>query len=224
MIEKKIATEDGKEQTAWSLYFNDNIGQIEDYPAYPYMEFYLYLYTSIMAPEIYAQLFHIMRNTNVGDEFHIYINSPGGDMSTLCSFSAVIEDTDATVICHIDGEADSAAFILAFMGDQIIFSEFSQMMTHNQRLGISGTDMANLLKFTQNSTSVYRNMLEKYCSKVLTKQEINDICMEGKEIHFTAEECANRLKKWEDAKKDEKNDNDTNRSDEHERNQVQLLG
>lgn len=207
MIQGEAVIDDMK-VIPWTIYTKESVGQMENYPLYPYTEYSLYLYNQIMSPEYYSEVFHILRNANKGDVFHIYINSPGGDMTTLQSFSSAIDDSEATIICHIDGEVGSAAFVLAFMGDSIMISEFAQLMTHNQHLSVSRTDMANLKKYTDNSTAIYRNMLHRYCSKILSDDEISAICDDAKEIHLSAEECAARLEAWE------KNNNETTELDD----------
>lgn len=195
-IESKPVVVDDIEIVPWTLYSHDDVGNIENYPTYVYTEYSLYIYNQIMAPQYYTELFHIMRNTAVGDIFHIYINSPGGDMTTLQAFGSVLEEMNAYVCCHVDGEAGSAAFVLSFMGDDVTLSEFSQLMTHNQHLTISRTDMANIKKYTDNSTEIYRKMLEKYCLKILTHEEIESICNDGREIHLSAHDAEKRLEKW----------------------------
>lgn len=193
--EKKVTIK-GEELTPWSMYISEKTGSVENYPEYSYLEFSLYIYDSIIDPIYYAEVFHILRLAKPGDVMNIYINSPGGDINTLCSFAAAIEETDAIIITHVDGSADSAAFVLAFMGDEVIFSEFSQMMSHNVSMSTSRMDMANIEKYAKITKETYRGMLEKYCYRVLTTDEINNICENGMEIHLTSKECDERLTKW----------------------------
>lgn len=189
----KIGDEDFR---PWSLYVSERTGSFDDYPEYSYIEFSLYIYDTIIDPSHYTELFHILRLTKPGDVFNIYINSPGGDVATLCSFASAIEESEAVVISHVDGSADSAAFVLACIGDETIFSEFSQMMSHNISIGVKRADAANMEKYIKNSKVAYKGMLKKYCTKVLTEEEINQICDDGREIHLSSEECTERMKKW----------------------------
>ena len=200
--EKKVTIK-GEELTPWSMYISEKTGSVENYPEYSYLEFSLYIYDSIIDPIYYAEVFHILRLAKPGDVMNIYINSPGGDINTLCSFAAAIEETDAIIITHVDGSADSAAFVLAFMGDEVIFSEFSQMMSHNVSMSTSRMDMANIEKYAKITKETYRGMLEKYCYRVLTVDEITNICENGMEIHLTSKECDERLTKWLEEHKQE---------------------
>lgn len=190
-----------EEMCPWVIYKNECIGSIDKYPPFSYTEYSLYIYNEILQPSYYTEVFHILRSCESTDVFNIYINSPGGDITTLCSFAAAIDNTSAVVLCHVDGDATSAAFILACMGEEIYFSNFAQMMSHNVRIGISATDMANLDKFMQNTKITYEGLLKKYGSKILTSKEIDEICNEGKEIHLSAEECRKRLNEWNDKQK-----------------------
>lgn len=196
---EKRVTINGEEFHPWCMYVSERTANLENYPEYSYLEFSLYIYDELISPIFYAEIFHIFRLAKPGDVIHIYINSPGGDISTLCSFSASIEETNAAVITHIDGSADSAAFVLAFMGDEIELSEFAQMMSHNVSMSTSRTNMANLEKYAKNTKIMYKGMLEKYCYRILTQDEINSICENGTEIHLSSKECEERLKKWEES-------------------------
>ena len=82
------------------------------------------------------------------------------------------------------------------MGDEIIFSEFSQLMTHNVSMSTARMNMANIEKCAKVTKETYRGMLEKYCYRVLTTEEITSICNDGKEIHLTSKDCDERLTKW----------------------------
>ena len=199
----RLSLGDKEEQRPWTLYIQEKVGSLDGYPEYMYLEYSLYIYNVIQLPEFYSEVFHIIRNASAGDILHIFINSPGGSVDTLSSFSAAIDDTEALVICHVDGSADSAAFVLAFMGDETFFSECAQLMAHNQRLSIGMTDIANLNKFLQNATTTYRNMLERYCYKVLSPEEIEKICTDGQEIHLTSAECRARIKAYKEAHPEE---------------------
>lgn len=206
--EKKVTLK-GEEYTPWAMYISEKTGSVDDYPEYSYLDFSLYIYDSIIDPIYYAEVFHILRLAKPGDIMNIYINSPGGDINTLCSFAAALEETDAGIITHVDGSADSAAFVLAFMGDEIIFSEFSQMMSHNVSMSTSRMDMANIEKYAKITKETYRGMLEKYCYRILTEDEINNICENGMEIHLTSKECDERLTKWIEEHKNEEEEEHT---------------
>jgi ATP-dependent protease ClpP protease subunit len=211
--EKKVTLK-GEEFTPWSMYVSEKTGSIKGYPEYHYLEFSLYVYDTIIDPIYYSEVFHILRLAKPGDIMNIYINSPGGDINTLCSFAAAIEETEAAIITHVDGSADSAAFVLAFMGDEIIFSEFSQLMSHNVSMSTSRMDMANIEKYAKITKETYRGMLEKYCYRVLTVDEITNICENGMEIHLTSKECDERLTKWDEEHSEEQEKNEESSSSE----------
>lgn len=205
-----IPLEDGQKDLPWTCYKYEKVANVKNIPPYIYNEYHIYIYSTIEEQHLYTDLFQIIRNCSNFDIIHIYINSLGGDLCTLCSFSSVIEETEAYVICHVDGDAFSAAFILAFMGDEVKISKFSQLMAHNSSIGVSSINTAILDKYIQISRYSYRKLLEEYCYKVLTKEEIDAIINNGEELHFSAEECNNRLKKWESEHKEESEDSDEN--------------
>ena len=192
----KLAQETEDQTSPWSVYHFESTGQLEDYPAYSYNEYHVYIYDVIKEPYYYNDVLEIFRNTVPGDIIHIYINSQGGDLDTLVSFSSAIDDTEALVICHVDGNAYSAAFILAFMGDDTEISQFASLMAHNSSVGCYLANSANLDKHLKNSKTIYRGMLERYCYMVLTPDEISGIVDRGEEFYFSAETIESRLDDW----------------------------
>ena len=203
-----VPLDDVQKNLPWDCYKYEKTANVKNIPPYLYNEYHIYIYSSIEEQHLYTDLFQIIRNCSNFDVIHIYINSPGGDICTLCSFASAIEESDAYVICHVDGDAFSAAFILAFMGDDVIISKFAQLMAHNSSIAVSPINTVILDKYIQNSRYAYRKLFEEYCCKVLTKEEIDAIINNGEELHFSAEECNNRLKKWEREHKEEPEDSD----------------
>lgn len=189
--------DDSQKDLPWTCYKYEKTANIENVPPYPYDEYHIYIYSAIEEQHLYTDLFQTIRDCSSVDIIHIYINSPGGDICTLCSFSSAIEESDAYIVCHVDGDAFSAAFILAFMGDDVVISKFAQLMAHNSSIAVSPTNTVILDKYIQSSRYAYRKLFEEYCYKVLTKEEIDAIINNGEELHFSAEECNSRLKKWE---------------------------
>lgn len=207
---EKTVTVEGVDHHPWCLYIAERTASFDKHPEYTYLEISLYIYEEIIEPVYYTEIFNMLRSTKYGDVVHIYINSPGGFTDTVSAFSSAIEESEAVTIAHVDGCAYSAAFILAFICDEVYFSEFSQMMSHNVMLSMSRSNAANTEKYLKTSKSVYKGMLEKYCKKILTQEEIDSICEDGTEIHLSATECKERLEKWKESNLEK--DNDTEQS------------
>ena len=85
------------------------------------------------------------------------------------------------------------------------------MMTHNVAMSTSRMDMANIEKYAKITKETYRGMLEKYCYRVLTTDEITSICENGMEIHLSSKECEERLTRWME---EHKNDKETETKEE----------
>ena len=158
----------------------------------------IYLYDEILEPKHYVKLFELIRSIPVSI-ITIYINSPGGDISTLITFCSILDELreDTFIITVNDGQCASAGAILLCAGDEICFSEFSTTMFHNVSLSFVSREQSSVFKTIGIYQKQYKMLLETYASKLLTKKEINDILERGFEIHLLASECGKRLKRWE---------------------------
>lgn len=174
---EKVITIDGQEQVVYSVYtIEDELGVIVD----------MYLYNEILQPSYYTHFFQIIRDLQPNDNINIYINSPGGDFTTLLAFEQAISTSEAKVNCYVTGEAASAAGVLAFMGDNIILSDFATIMLHNIQT-ITDGDSSDITKSLVNTSSIYKMLLQKYCTLVLSDSDIDDIIENGKTFYFTSQ-------------------------------------
>jgi ATP-dependent protease ClpP protease subunit len=97
-----------------------------------------YLSGSIQEPDEYISWFEIMRNAGENDAIQIHINSYGGDLFTAIQFLRAIADTDAHVICSVEGACMSAATMIFLAADSFEVSEHSIFMFHNYSGGTIG--------------------------------------------------------------------------------------
>jgi len=195
---KVMASEEVKE-TPYTVYVDELVGEVEGSldMTYSYNKYSIYIYNEIVSPKEYTDIFHLIRNAKSVDRIEIYINSPGGDMDTVCSFSSCFEECLAEVTTIVDGNADSAAFVLLCMGDVLRISEMSSMLAHNVSISTNLRTLNNVNSYINNSKQIYNKLLEKYCSKILTKKEITDIIHNDAEIQLSSEEVIKRLEETE---------------------------
>ena len=62
-----------------------------------------YLTGEISTADDYVEWFDAMRHASETDVIKFYINSIGGDLFTAIQFLRVLHDTDATVVCSVEG-------------------------------------------------------------------------------------------------------------------------
>jgi ATP-dependent protease ClpP protease subunit len=157
----------------------------------------IYLYSEIRDPWEYTAIINTISRSEDKDIVNVFLNSSGGSYNTLCAFLQALESTNASFFTHITGEASSAAAILACAGDKISCYDFSSVFFHNIQLSSSGsqTDTKKILKEMINLNEIYYQMANKYCKNILTQQEIDDFCMNEKDLFFSGKNFNSRLKK-----------------------------
>jgi ATP-dependent protease ClpP protease subunit len=158
----------------------------------------VYFYTEIREPWEFSGITNTISRAEDKDIINFFLNSPGGSYNTLCSLLHAVESTNAAFFTHIAGEASSAAAILACAGDKISCYDFSSVFFHNIQLATSSgsqTDTKKILKEMINLNEIYYQMANKYCAGILTQQEIDDFCVNEKDLFFSGKNFNARLKK-----------------------------
>ena len=164
-------------------YFCNSVGRLHD--------FYL---TGVIGPaEEYLQWFQTIRNAGETDVIVIHINSYGGDMMTAIQLMQAIGETDATVVCSVEGACMSAATIVFLSGEQYQLNEFSVFMFHNYS-GMNIGKGGEMFDAISHERVWSNNLLRKVYDGFLTKKELSAI-MENKDIWMNADDVIKRLEK-----------------------------
>ena len=150
-----------------------------------------YLTGEIGDAEEYIEWFDIIRNASAVDSIRIYINSPGGDLFTTLQFLRVMSDTDATVVCSVEGACMSAATMIFLHGHSQEVTPHSLFMFHNYSAGTfgKGGEMYDQLQFERTWSE---NFMTEVYSDFLTPEEISSM-MHNKDIWMGSEEVVKRL-------------------------------
>lgn len=99
-------------------------------------EFYLSGY--IKSPDHYLKWFDTIRHAGPDDTVKIYINCYGGDMFTGIQFMRVLAETEARVVCSVEGACMSAATMIFLCADSFEITPHSMFMFHNYSSGAFG--------------------------------------------------------------------------------------
>jgi ATP-dependent protease ClpP protease subunit len=153
-----------------------------------YYEFYLS--GTITAPEDYVEWFNVIRNASSADTVKIYINSRGGDADTAIQFMRVLGETDAHVICSIEGSCMSAATMVFLCGLEFEITPHSLFMVHNYSSGIfgKGAEIYDQAVFERKwSTEFMKHIYKDF----LNDKEI-DLLLDGKDMWMTSSEVLER--------------------------------
>lgn len=155
-----------------------------------------YLSGNIESPEEYITWFEIMRNAGDHDAIQIHINSYGGDLFTAIQFLRAIADTEAHVICSVEGACMSAATMIFLAADSFEVSEHSIFMFHNYSGGTFGKG-GEMIDQLQHERKWSQHLLQRIYSEFLTESEITAL-LDNKDMWMDGEEVLKRLAKRND--------------------------
>lgn len=150
-----------------------------------------YLSGAIQDAEEYIEWFDVIRNASAQDTVRIYINSPGGDLFTTLQFLRVMSDTEATVVCSVEGACMSAATMIFLHAHSQEVTPHSLFMFHNYSAGTfgKGGEMYDQLQFERTWSE---NFMTAVYDDFLTKEEIQSM-LNNRDIWMGSDEVVRRL-------------------------------
>lgn len=119
---------------------------------------------------VYADLLCDLKEADKSKEIHVWVNSCGGEVSTLTLLRQQLEGFDYVVTIGT-GEIDSAGFMLWLCGDERYLSPFTFCMYHSLSSGQYGK--AEEMKEYGNFLRNYQGAFESLADGVLTKEELD---------------------------------------------------
>lgn len=146
-----------------------------------------YLTGTIEEPENYLEWFDTIRHAGEHDLVKIYINSYGGDLFTAIQFMRVLADTEATVVCSVEGACMSAATMIFMCADQFEVTPHSVFMFHNYSggaIGKGGEMIDQLLHERKWSERLMNEVYKDFMSEAEIKAmlENKDMWMDGEDV------------------------------------------
>ena len=150
-----------------------------------------YLSGLITGPEDYIEWFNTIRSASDQDIVKIYINSSGGDLNTALQFMRVLSETQATVVCSVEGCCMSAATMIFLCADVFEITPHSLFMFHNYSGGIfgKGGEIYDQAVFEREWSKQFLQYIYK---DFLTSKE-TDSLLENKDLWLHSEEVSNRV-------------------------------
>lgn len=147
----------------------------------------------IQEPSYYRNLIQTLLSSQEGDVVEIWINSVGGRMDSAQSIIGAMENSEADVVCVLQGQVISAASMIALRAPKVIVMPSSTMMIHEATYGIYGkhSDNCQQFDFSKKILDNEMNLAYKY---FLSKKELKQV-KNGKEIWLTSEEILERLER-----------------------------
>lgn len=150
-----------------------------------------YLTGEIVEASYYAVWFDTIRNAGFQDTIKIYINSGGGSVDTALQFLSVMGETQAEIICSVEGACMSAATMIFLQGDILEVAPHSTYMFHNYAGGAfgKGGELYDQINFERTWS---RRLLEDVYEYFLTPAEIDQM-LDNKDIWMDGEEVKKRV-------------------------------
>jgi ATP-dependent protease ClpP protease subunit len=152
----------------------------------------LYLCGEIKAAEEYVEWFQLFRAAGENDIIYIRINSEGGDLFAALQLVRAIQESNATIICSVEGICMSAATLVFLSADRFELSDHTMFMFHNYSsgtIGKGGEMYDQITHFRSWSEKLFASFYKDF----LTPEEIKSM-LDNKDIWLDAEEVAIRLK------------------------------
>jgi ATP-dependent protease ClpP protease subunit len=163
-------------------------------------EYYVYLSTEIGSSSVYVPIISFFRALSKNDKVTIFVNSPGGQVSTAVQIIHAIQECKAKTKAVIDSECMSMAPLIALSCKEIVVNPFALIMFHDTSGGVI-RDKTNAVMIQQQALNKhYRLILTKLAGKILTDEEITQL-LHGKDFYFTQKEFLKRLRGNAPAKK-----------------------
>jgi len=152
----------------------------------------LYLCGEIKAAEEYVEWFQLFRAAGETDTIYIRINSEGGDLFAALQIVRAIQESNATIVCSVEGICMSAATLIFLSADRFELSDHTMFMFHNYSsgtIGKGGEMYDQITHFRAWSEKLFASFYKDF----LTPEEIKSM-LDNKDIWLDAEEVAKRLK------------------------------
>lgn len=151
-----------------------------------------YLFSVIDDLQEYVDLIMTLDYAQENDIINIYINSPGGNLTTAISIVHAMMRSQANIICHADGEVASAATLIFFAGHMYVVYPYSHAMFHDASGGVGNQKLnENMKRIHATSDLIEKMAFDLYCP-VFSEEEVIEI-LEGKDYYCSAEELYDRI-------------------------------
>ena len=155
-----------------------------------------YISGEIESPDCYIDMFDTIRHARKDDTVKIYLNSPGGDLFTAIQFMRVFADSDAYIVCSVEGACMSAATMIFLAADSVEITPHSSFMVHDYSSGTfgKGNEMYHQIQHERRwSEKLLREVYEDF----LTVEEIKQV-VEGKDLWMDIDEVVLRMEDREE--------------------------
>ncbi len=152
---------------------------------------HFYLTQALGAPEEYIDMIHQLKTCGVNDIVYIYLNTPGGYVTTGIQIINAMRNCPAKVVTVLESEAHSMGTFIFLAGDEFVVHDNCRMMFHNFSSGMygKGNELGQQLEST---LKWFEDLANDYYIPFLSQEEVSRI-MRGEDLWIGSVEIRNRL-------------------------------
>lgn len=162
-----------------------------------------YLSDNIVDSSRYIEMINILKTAEEHDTVYLYINNTGGELSTAIQIITAMNESSATIITSLEGEACSAATMIFLSGQQFVINANCSFMIHYYSTGLfgKGNDVeTNILFNRKYFKELYMNIYRGF----LTEDEVISV-IDGRDIWLTSSEVEVRVQALIEYRQEEQN-------------------
>lgn len=152
----------------------------------------VYFDRPIESPEEHRDEIHAIRSAGPDDTVILYINTPGGWLTTTQAIINAMAITQAEIIAVLEGQIASAGTLIACAAPNIQVMPHTQFMVHSAYEGVGGILRNNAAYAAFSKEQTERFMRDIY-RDFLTDEELERV-FDGREIWFNDDELLARFK------------------------------
>ena len=157
-----------------------------------FTEYNLYLHGEIGEADDFMEHFAVYKSANEGDLVRLYINSPGGSLSTGMEYIRHMRECSANIIAVLGVEVASMASAIALEADEIELDEMSTLLIHSFQYGTHGSEFS-VYNQAQFNNRLNQRWIKNHFGEFLSEEELEDV-FKGVDILLDAEQISQR---WE---------------------------
>lgn len=160
-----------------------------------FTEYNLYLHGEIGEADDFMEHFAVYKSANEGDLVRLYINSPGGSLSTGMEYIRHMRECDAKIIAVLGVEVASMASAIALEADEIELDEMSTLLIHSFQYGTHGSEFS-VYNQAQFNNRLNQRWIKNHFGEFLSEEELEDV-FKGVDILLDAEQISSRWKRMQ---------------------------
>ena len=153
--------------------------------------YHCYLHDEVTEPFDYTKFCLLLRTADKTKQIRIYLNTPGGDLSSTLGIIDAMTECQATITAVLSGTVASAGTMITMFADEVEVSPFISFMIHYYSGGSfgKGNEIREEVRFNENHKPFIFNSIY---NGFLSKKEIKDV-INGKDMWMGRTEI---LERW----------------------------